>query len=194
MHVYSHIMRDGVSYIHGNLTVPQPLTDCGVECVNGFVSSESVGRFLRTAPTNQLINHRGFDRLMPALNFTCNTHITKVTFGARPRIGTSLPHLEIWETLAQRSDAYSLIDGLRIVEITTTPNPGVYEYTLPNPLQISANNVISLYEPSDSMLEVYSEENSGMFPASVYVLSPGVGGVNPAFSDDDRPLLYIETG
>ena len=193
MPVYSHNER-WIAVLHSNLNVPQLLTACGVECVNGFVSSESVERFLHTAPSNQLINHRGVDRLMPALNFTCDTHITKVVFGAKRRVGASLPQIKIWATSAQRSDAYSLIDGLKIVEVTNTPHPGVYEYTLPEPLPISANNVISLYEPSDSMLEVYSEENSGMFPANVYVLVPGEEEVNPAHSDDDRPLLYIETG
>ena len=132
---------------------------------------------------------------MPALNFTCNTHITKITFGAKRRTGTGRPQVQIWETSPQRPDAYSRIDGLKLTNIMATPNPGVYEYTPSDPLPISANNVISLYEPSDSEFELYSEENSGMFPASVYVLVPDEERVDSrVLSDDDRPLLTIETG
>jgi len=38
---------------------------------------------MRTNPNVNLVNYRGYHRLLPALNFTCNTTITSISVGAR---------------------------------------------------------------------------------------------------------------
>ena len=156
--------------------------------MSGFGGRENLAQFVRENTDVRLVNHPGRNRLMPALNFTCNTHITEIKVGGKPIFGASWPEVQIWEEL---DGVYSRNHVLTITDAVPTSSPGVHEYILPSPLPISVNNVISLYEPTDTMLEVYSEENSDMFPPSVYVLGPED---DEEYSDDDRPLLYIETG
>ena len=99
--------------------------------------------------------------------------------------------MEIWQ---ESESVFLPIDTIVLTDAAPTSNPGVYEYALPVPLSISANEVVSLYEPADSVLEVYSELESGMRPPSVYVEGVMESEEGQVFSDDHRPLLYIETG
>ena len=69
----------------------------------------------------------------------------------------------------------------------------MYEYILPEPFPVNSNNIISLYEPIDSLLDVYSEKDSGMHPPSVYLHGLNGEGDQEQLSDDDRPLVFIDT-
>ena len=117
----------------------------------------------------------------------------EISVGGKLILGKSnWPRVEIRE---ESENGYTAIHTLTLTDASPTSNPGVYKYTLSEPLPISANNVISLHEPIDSALEVYSEQNSEMFPRSVYVQESGeVQGSKQANGDRDRPLLHIQTG
>ena len=160
--------------------------------MNGFSTADSLKQFFRTNSNTRLVNYPGHDRVFPALNFTCDTSITAIKLGARVVFGNSWPQVEIWRY--STSDVVSRTDTIVISNSSVTTSPGVYEYTLPSPLPITTNDVIALYEPTESRLDVFSEMNSGMFPHSVYILGPGEGGSDEVFSDADRPLLHIDTG
>ena len=162
---------------------------CKEESKSGFASIESLEQFLRSNTNTHLVEHSGISRVFPALNFTCDTAITGIKLGAKPVFGTSWPLVEIWR---HSNRAFSRTETINISSPIATASPGVYEYNLPSPLPINTDNVVSLYEPTDSRLEVYSETDSGMIPHSVYVL--GEGGGDGVFSDDHRPLLTIDTG
>lgn len=135
----------------------------------------------------------GFNRVMTALNFTCSTNITRITVGAKRVLGVSWPLIDIWGSQPPRTDAYARISGITLTNASATPSPGVYEYILPETFPVNSNNIISLYEPIDSLLDVYSEKDSGMHPPSVYL--HGLNGEvdQEQLSDDDRPLLSIDT-
>ena len=161
--------------------------------MNGFPTSGSVERFFSTNFNSNLINHSGLNRVMSALNFTCATSITRVSVGAKKVFGASWPQIEFWETTLPRPDVYSRILSLTLTNATAAPSPGVFEYIPPKPLPISANNILSLYEPTDSVLKVYSEQDSDMFPPSFY-LPRSDGMEQTVLYDNDRPLLSIDTG
>ena len=145
-------------------------------------------QFFETNTNTRLVNHPGNSRVFPALNFTCDTVVKAIKLGAKPVFGGNWPQIEIWR---ESLSIFSRRESITITNPAPSTSPGVYEYTLPEPLLINSNDVISLYEPTDSQLEVYSEHESGMFPMSVYIL--GSGG-EQVFSDSDRPLIHIETG
>ena len=166
-------------------------TDCDASCVNGFASSDGIDQFYHINTNTQLVNHPGISRVLPSLNFTCNAHITRITFGGKRVFGISWPQVEIW---TERNNVFSRNHMIELTNASPTSDPGVYVYNLPTPLSISSNDVISLYEPVDSMMEVYSERYSSMSQLSVYVMGMRVVDGEQIFADDDRPLIYIETG
>ena len=159
------------------------------------MSSESAERFFDSNPNSRPVNHRGFYRFLPALNFTCNTHLTRIRLAAKMVFGTSSPLLDIWQGSSPRG--FSRLYSIEIANATATNDPGIYEYIPYKPLPISTNNTIALCEPVDSGLRLYSEKDAGMYPFSVYINDVKMGEFDSELAplgDDDLPLLTIETG
>ena len=144
-------------------------------------------RFFADNPNVNLVNYRGHHRLLPALNFTCNTTITSISVGARRAFGGGTPEIQIWRTPGQ----FSRVHRIHLAEMTTAEDPGVYEFTVTGSVAVLEGDVVSVYETMSSSLELYNERNAGIYPLSIPIDERN-GNVLP--QDDDWPLLSIETG
>lgn len=141
--------------------------------------------YFNSNPNVHLDNYQGVLRLMPALNFTCNTAITSIRIGAQKVAGYDTPRIQIW-----RLDGNALVNTVHLSDVVATEHPGVYEHTLNEPISVQERDVVSVYEPRFSVLKLYNEVNAGIYPSNLFIdgtLSQPLPG------DRDHPLLNIET-
>lgn len=141
--------------------------------------------YFNSNPNVHLENYQGVLRLMPALNFTCNTNITSIRVGGRRQFGYGTPTVQI-----RRQDATVLVNTVRLRNVTTTEHPGVYEKILTEPIAVQARDIVSVYEPLNAALKLYNEVDAGIYPHNVFIDSilP-----QPLTGHNDYPLLTIET-
>jgi len=163
---------------------------CSDKCVSGFLGAEGVERFFADNPNVNLVNYRGHHRLLPALNFTCNTTITSISVGARRVFGGGTPEIQIWRPQGH-SGRFSQVHHIPLANITTTEEPGVYELIVNGSVPVQGGDAVSVYETMNSSLELYNERDAGIYPLSTHI-DGGNGNILPP--DDDWPLLSIETG
>ena len=132
-----------------------------------------------------LKNIPGFLRLLPALHFTCNTTITRVSFAATRASGVTsgAVELEVQRVLIR-------VHQVSLQEATPSDNPGVYDLALTRPRSVQVNDVVSIFESSTSPLNLYNMDG-GMSIKSIYFPTSSLS-VPPG--DDDQPLMSIETG
>ena len=161
---------------------------CSDECVSGFLGTESVKRFFADNPNVNLVNYRGHHRLLPALNFTCNTTITSISVGARRVFGGGTPEIQIWAPQGHPG-RFLQVHHIRLANMITAEDPGVYEFTVTGSVAVQEKDVVSVYETMSSSLELYNERDAGIYPLSIPI---DEGNTLPP--DDDWPLLSIETG
>ena len=166
---------------------------CSDKCVSGFLGAEGVERFFANNPNVVLVNYRGLQRLSPALNFTCNTTITSISVGARRVFGGGTPEIEILRPQEERPSRFSTIHRIRLAEMTTPEEPGVYGFIVRGPVLVQERDIVSVYETLDSSLELYNERDAGIYPLSIPI-DEGIGDVLPP--DDDWPLLssFVSSG
>ena len=67
----------------------------------------------------------------------------------------------------------------------------MYEFIITDPLPVQEGDVVSVYETTDSPLELYNEKNANIFPPSIPIDDGNTSILQP---DGDWPLLSIETG
>ena len=146
-------------------------------------------RFFTDNPNVNLVNHRGRHRLLPALNFTCNTTITSISVGARRVFGGNTPEIRIWTPQEGRPGRFLQVHRIRLANMITAEDPGVYEFTVTGSVAVQEGDVVSVNETMSSSLELYNERDAGIYPLSTHI-----DEVNTLPPDDDWPLLSIETG
>ena len=148
-------------------------------------------RFFADNPNVNLVNHRGCHRLLPALNFTCNTTITSISVGARRVFGGGTPEIQIWrsQTPQGRPGRFLQVHRIRLANMIAAEDPGVYEFIVTGSVAVQEGDVVSVYETMSSSLELYNERDAGIYPLSTHI-----DEVNTLPPDDDWPLLSIETG
>ena len=163
---------------------------CSDKCVSGFLGIESVERFFAGNPNVDLVNYRGHHRLLPALNFTCNTTITSISVGAKRVFGGGTPEIQIWRPQAEN---FFMVHRIPLAVMTTPEEPGVYVFVVRDPIPVRERDIVSLNQTiaMSSSLELYNERDAGIYPLSI-PLGGETGIMLPP--DDDWPLLSIETG
>ena len=161
-------------------------TGCPDTCVSGFLGSEGVESYFNTNPNVHLENYQGVLRLMPALNFTCNTNITSILVGAKKVLGFGRPRVQIW-----RQGGTVLVNTVRLRTVAATEHPSVYERTLSEPIAVQEKDVVAVYEPLNSALKLYNEVNAGIYPSNVFFFDSIPP--QPLPENDDHPLLTIKT-
>ena len=138
-----------------------------------------------------LVNYHGQNRLLPALNFTCNTTISSIHLGVRQVFGDGIPEIQIWRPL-EHPGTFTQIHRILLVGTTTAEDPGVYELFIVNgSLPVEEGDIVSVYETMNSPLELYNKKNANLFPPSIHI---DYGNTSILQSDGDWPLLSIETG
>ena len=148
-------------------------------------------RFFADNPNVNLVNYDGYHRLLPSLNFTCNTTITSISVGARRVFGGNTPEIQIWTTQEGRPGRFLQVHRIPLAGMTTAEDPGVYEFIVTDSLPVREGDVVSVYETMRSSLELYNERDTGIYPLSIQI---DEGNDNVLPQDDDWPLLSIETG
>ena len=105
--------------------------------------------------------------------------------------GGGIPEIQIWTPQERRPGRFSQVHLIRLAGMTTTEEPGVYEFTVTGSVAVQEGDIVSVYETVSSSLEMYNERDAGIYPLSIPT-DEGSGNVLP--QDDDWPLLSIETG
>ena len=162
---------------------------CSDKCVSGFLGTDSVERFSADNPNIDVVNYRGYHRLLPALHFTCNTTITSISVGAKRVFGGGTPEIQIWRP-QEGQENFFLIRRIHLAEMTTTEDPGVYKFIVTASVAVQERDIVSVYEVMSSSLELYNERDVGIYPLSIPI-DEGNDDIPPP--DDDWPLLSIET-
>jgi len=142
-----------------------------------------VERFFADNTIVNLVNYHGRHRLLPALNFTCNTTITSISVGARRVFGGGTPEIRIWRPVKEWPGAFFQVHYIPLANITTAEEPGVYEFIVTGSVAVQEKDAVSVYEAMTSSLELYNERDAGIYPLSI-----PIDGVNILPPDDDQPL------
>ena len=90
-----------------------------------------------------LKNIPGFLRLLPALHFTCNTTITRVSFAATRASGVTSGAVEL--EVQRGQSAVIRVHRVSLQEATPSDNPGVYDLALTRPRSVQVNDVVSIF-------------------------------------------------
>ena len=155
--------------------------------MSGFLGRNGLETFYNYNRNIVLLkNIPGFYRYLPALRFTCNTTITRVSFATtRPSGNTSgAIELEVQRVMLR-------VHRVPLQYATPSDNPGVYELAPSYPLPVQVNDVVSIFESLSSPLNLYNMDR-GMSMKSIYIHRTGSFSLPPG--DDDQPLMSIETG
>ena len=93
------------------------------------------------------------------MKFTCTGTITRLIVGVQISTGgfSTVPEVQVWRLQAGDSDSYSRVDSipLSIDAMEEVPlNPGVYH--LETSLSFTAGDVLGIYQPHDSNLQLHS--------------------------------------
>ena len=146
-------------------------------------------RFFADNTNVNLVNYRGHHRILPALNFTCNTTITSISVGARRVFGGGTPEIQIWRPQEGHSGKFFQVHHTPLANITITEEPGVYELVVNGSVTVEEGDVVSVYETFTSSLKLYNERDADIYPLSI-----PIDEVSTLPPDDDWPLLSIKAG
>ena len=121
--------------------------------------------------------------LFPGIQFTCDGLITKWIVGAQTRTsGTRMPELQIW-----RNSGGNIVTKINssVLIPNELGNSSVHEYTPVHPLMFQDGDMLGVYQPEDSKLIVYYQDNTG--PVN-YKLS---GSMFIRVNQFDYPLVTV---
>ena len=154
--------------------------------MSGFLDRNGLETFYNYNPNIVLLkNIPGYNRYLPALRFTCNTTITRVSFAATRASGVTSG------TIGLEIQRVVRVHHVPLQHATPSDNPGVYELALSQPLPVQVNDVVSIFESRNPPLNLYNMDG-GMSMKSTYIPQRVDQDVPPC--DDDQPLMSIETG
>ena len=163
---------------------------CPEKCVSGFSNWQSIEKFFNTNPNVNLVSYLGFYRVTQDLSFSCNTTITHIDFGAKPVPGNSSSEITILRPGLTQGFFFS-IHSIKLTNITSTEEPGVYRYWLPVPIPVQTYDTLSIYEPENSTLQIFTEKHSS-FDGHLLANRTKSTKLMP-LSGDDLPLITLDT-
>ena len=163
---------------------------CLESCVSGFSNQGSIENFFNTNPNVNLVSYLGVYRVTPDLGFSCNTSITHINFGAKPILGNSTSQIKILRPLLNVG-SFIEVHVIPLTNITSGSEPGVYRYKLPDPVSVQANDILSIYEPENSTLKIYTEKHS-VYDGHSLANKTGSTQQMPLLGDD-LPLITLDT-
>ena len=147
---------------------------------------------------NRLRSNR--DSIMSSLEFTCSGTITGFLLGVDVRTETDsrdeYPTIWLWNKTDETT--YTRVDDSSIEIILGQSNfstDGVFQFSLSNPLQFTANQVLGIYQPrhGNSVVRFYYHDYNSQ---DIYEINAEVNEYtldNGDIQTNRRPLIYPET-
>ena len=174
-------------------------TDVSDSCLSNFLSWDTV------KGNAQLVNTLTFRdrelRLFPDISFTCGGYITKWIVGGQAIMeegNFDLPELQVWRLTGTDGNSYIRIHTSFLVPNEPTSIMNVHEYYPDPPLQVTAGDIIGLFQPqySDSRFVVFYQETSGPSNVVIEDIDPapptGLSGISACSNENDYPLVTVE--
>ena len=126
-------------------------------CTTNFLSRSALRQGALNVNINDVKKRERQQRIFPDITFTCKGSITKWIVGAGADNGDALPELQIWRSAGRTSYTkanFSLLSFGKPIE-------NVVEYNLTTPLEFQEGDILGVYQPRDSALDVYYQERDG---------------------------------
>ena len=170
--------------------------DVAEGCANGFIQLDMLKTLAQKIPdgaasTNRLSNEL---RLIPDWNFTCNGTITSFLLGADIITSqTQYPEVQIWRKTDPSSPdrEYAKVWSEEIMLNAGYFSPsGVLEYHLDNPFNFQAGDIFGVYQPDDSVVRIYYNDNDNTAPVAYMLTGSSIDAtVRYNIDSDDFSLI-----
>ena len=174
------------------------------QCLDRFVDF-SLLQFRAGTTADRIGNRLNEEiRIIPHIEFECNTTITSVILGivVRPEGGNrrSFPSVQVWRPTGEESE-YKLLAGSERLVVYTPANvsrTGVYEYPLIPSVSVAPGDMIAISQPKDSesVVRCYSIDLNGFDSYELNIgttmadLPPDGNGI----VNNELVLVYPATG
>ena len=146
-----------------------------------------------SANTN-VVGVKANQRLFPEITFTCNGFIAEWIVGAKLQTNISsgqLPELQIWRSM-DGGDKYQKVGFNLLTSNTRRVNNllNVYEYASNPPLKFQKGDILGVYQPVDSEIELSYQINDG--PINYELDYTDAANIVPLSMQYDYPLVTVE--
>ena len=152
---YSHVL---ISYCFSYILIEES------NCIAGFVSKETIQllspqiRSLKL-PTQEL-------RLFPDIKFNKHGYVTKWVVGGKTSDKSSTnditTELQIWRVNSTEISTYTRVAAYKLNESSSMDvSDNVREYLVNPPISVEAEDIIGIFQPSSSSVNVYFQECNG---------------------------------
>ncbi len=111
----------------------------------------------------------------------------------------NLPEVQVWRETSSGSGLYTKIHGMRLPVSSNVPSE-IYEFTATSPMDVQPGDILGLFEPVKSRLDLYYTDQYG--PVNYYMdtgrdVTPPTDDFDISGADgrmNDMPLVTVEIG